>query len=117
MHAGLHEISTDGLDSSGKTYWDSGNVRIMEILHSPDLMTGGLPAVRKAFMQFSPLLLDRMERFGIMARDPIFLFRCPETGADTGAIWFQRDRKASNPYWGDSLRACGVVVREVGISR
>lgn len=117
MHGSLHEISTDGLDSSGKAYWDSGDGRIMEVLHNPDLATGGLPAVRKAIMQFSPLLLDRMESFGIMAQDPMFLFQCPEAGADTGAIWFQRDRKASNPYQGDSLRACGVVVREIGIPR
>jgi hypothetical protein len=113
MHGKLHEVPSEGLDSAAKADWDSGNVRIMEILHHPSLMNGGLPEVGKAIMDFSPLLLDRMERFGIRPQSPVYLFSCPRARDSGEALWLQREAAIRNPYLGDSLRTCGNKVREV----
>lgn len=113
LHGRLHEIQIEGLDSSGKAFWDSGTTRIMTILHHPGLMGGGLPEVRNAVMDVTPLLLDWLERFGFRAQDPVFLYQCPKARDGQTVIWLQKGQVTLNPYLGDSLRTSGTLMREV----
>ena len=112
MHTVLHVVSEEGLDTTATANWDSLDARLMKVLHpmsgSPDIAT-----MRTHLADFTPLMLEAIEDFGIIGSDPVYLFHCPMARNNAGADWLQRDRKLENPFYGKSMLQCGSVVREV----
>jgi membrane fusion protein, copper/silver efflux system len=112
MHGTLHIIQTDGLDSSAKAYWDTSTTRIMEVLH-PMATSGNIDTMRLHFMDFTPALLDAIDKFGVSSTAGIYLFHCPMARKNQGAEWLQKDSLIANPYFGKSMLKCGNLIRKV----
>ncbi len=112
MHTILHILQTDGLDSSGKVYWDSLDGAIMGVLH-PMAAAENISGMRDHFIDFTPLILDAVEKFGASSEIQAYLFHCPMARNKKGADWLQRDTVLLNPYYGNSMPTCGALVREV----
>jgi Cu(I)/Ag(I) efflux system membrane fusion protein len=103
----------DSLDAAAKAYWDSADARIMEALH-PLASAESLGQVRTHFMDFSGVMLEIIEKFGVAGDGPIYQFHCPMANDNKGADWLQKRRELENPYFGKSMPKCGNLVRTLG---
>lgn len=110
MHAVLHMMPKAGLDSAALAYWDSTDARIMAILH-PMASADSLGAARAHFMDFSLVLSEAIEKFGVAGERSIYRFHCPMARENLGADWLQKDSLLANPYFGKSMPKCGELVR------
>ncbi|HLP41714.1 MAG TPA: DUF3347 domain-containing protein [Fibrobacteria bacterium] len=110
MHVVLHMMPKDSLNTAAKAYWDSADVRIMKALH-PLASSDSLPEVRARFMDFTGVMLDVIETFGIAGDGSIHQFHCPMANDNKGADWLQKSRALENPYFGKSMLKCGSLVR------
>lgn len=110
MHGELHALPVDGLDSAGKAWYDSVDAAMMSVLHDEAMNAGGLPALRRAFAGFSPLLGSMLKAYGVTEKLPVFLFRCPGEG---GGAWLQADADLAGPYPDSSGRPCGELVERL----
>lgn len=115
MHGLLHVVQTDGLDSSGKAYWDSLDASIMEILH-PMAAAQDIAGMRDHFGEFSAQIIDALEKFGAISQLRAFQFHCPMAKDNQGADWLQRDTIMLNPYFGNSMLKCGNLVEEIQLN-
>lgn len=111
MHALLHTIPKDGLDSGAKVFWDSADARFMDALH-PMAASENLDSVRSHFVAFSEAFIDVFEKFGPAADGPVYRFHCPMAQNNRGADWLQRERELANPYFGKSMLRCGSIVQD-----
>jgi membrane fusion protein, copper/silver efflux system len=112
MHGILHVIQTDGMDSLATAYWDSLDASFMQVLH-PMASSPDLAGMREHFADFSPLVLDALEKFGAQTPTKAYLFHCPMARNNQGADWLQPDTSLVNPYFGKAMAECGGYVREV----
>jgi membrane fusion protein, copper/silver efflux system len=112
MHALLHMMPKDGLDSSAKADWDSTDVKIMAVLH-PMATAETLDSIRVHFMDFSQILIESVGKYGIATEAPIYQFHCPMAKGNQGADWLQSDSVLSNPYFGKAMLTCGNRVKKI----
>lgn len=112
VHAILGTLHTDGLDGTAKAYWDSSDIAFMQVLH-PIAASKNIEEIRGHFMDFTPILADVFEKFGIMTQEPIYLFHCPMYHDGKKADWMQNSKTTSNPFLGKSMPTCGDLVKEV----
>lgn len=110
MHAVLHIMPKEGLDSAASAYWDTTDARIMAILH-PMASADSLEAARAYFMDFSVVLSEAIGKFGLAGTGPIYHFHCPMARDNQGADWLQKDSVPANPYFGSAMPRCGDLVR------
>lgn len=69
MHARLHGLPTDGLAEPSLAYWKEKDAELMEILHSM-ASSKSTQAMRKHFAEFSPILKEVFDRFGVRTKEP-----------------------------------------------
>ncbi len=112
MHAVLHILPIEGMDMAASANWDSLDGRLMKVLHpmsaSPDIST-----MRTHFADFTPLMLEAIENFGLVGPDPVYLYHCPMARNNEGADWLQGDKKLLNPFYGGTMPKCGNLVEAV----
>ena len=75
---------------------------------------GGKPssAQREAFKKLSSAVVKLVS---VVSPSPaisnsLFLFHCPMADAD----WLQSEKKIANPYYSNSMKSCGELVKEIG---
>lgn len=112
MHAVLHMMPTEVLDSATKSLWGATDTRIMDVLH-PMASAENLDSTRAYFSDFSLILTEAIENFGIVGDGPVYQFHCPMAKGNQGADWLQSDSSLANPYFGKSMLTCGSLVRKV----
>jgi membrane fusion protein, copper/silver efflux system len=112
MHAVLHMMPTEGLDSAAKSLWGATDTRIMDVLH-PMAIAENLDSTRAYFSDFSQILTEAIENFGIAGDGRVYQFHCPMAKGNQGANWLQSDSSLANPYFGKSMLTCGSLVRKV----
>ncbi|MEO6097401.1 MAG: DUF3347 domain-containing protein [Fibrobacteria bacterium] len=112
MHGILHMIQTDGMDSAATAYWDTLDASFMKVLH-PMASSPDITGMREYFADFSPLVLDALEKFGAVTAVKAYLFHCPMARNNQGADWLQPDTSILNPYYGKTMAECGSYIREV----
>jgi Cu(I)/Ag(I) efflux system membrane fusion protein len=112
MHAVLHMMPKEGLDSSALAYWNSTDARMIEALH-PMASAETLDSVRTHFADFSETMADAIEKFGLAEKEGVFRFHCPMAANNKGADWLQKDKNLANPYFGKSMSTCGNLVGKV----
>lgn len=110
MHTVLHQMPKEGLDPSARAYWDSTESRIMAILHRM-APAGAIESIRDSFYDFSLVMVDVMDGFGMAGESPVYQFHCPMAKDNKGADWLQKDSILANPYFGKSMETCGQRVR------
>jgi len=112
MHGELHALSSDGMDSAAKAYFDSTDMGIMGVLHDTAFANGDIEVARRLFREFTPYLSDLLVRFGVTGEIPVYAFRCAEAGS---AEWLQKDSSMfANPYPADSAQGCAGAKRRLG---
>jgi Cu(I)/Ag(I) efflux system membrane fusion protein len=114
MHAVLHVIPKDRLDSVQKADWDSLDVSFMEVLH-PMAASQDIAEMRNHLADFTPLVVTALEKFGAHTSNHAYLFHCPMARKNAGADWLQPDTSRLNPYFGRSMPKCGSYVKEIGL--
>lgn len=114
MHAMLHMMPKEGLDSSAMADWDSTDVKIMSVLH-PMATSTTLDTARSHFIDFSRILIETIGKYGIALDHPVYRFHCPMAKNNQGADWLQGDSILLNPYFGKSMQKCGSFSGEVRI--
>ncbi len=108
LHAIMHMMPVQELDSATLSHWHSHEVRIMAVLH--DMASSEtMEEFRLQFAVFTPVLSEAIETFGIQGNIP-YLFHCPMANANKGAYWIQTDRQPANPYMGKAMPECGQLV-------
>lgn len=112
MHGYLHILQTDGLDSLGKAYWDSLDAAFMQVLH-PMASSENIAIMRDHLIDFTPLVVNTIEKFGAITTEKAFLFHCPMARNNQGADWLQSDTTLLNPYFGKAMPTCGELKREI----
>ena len=110
MHAVLHMMPKEGLKSLAKAEWESTDARIMDILH-PMASADSLGAAREHFGDFTVVLSETIEKFGIAGESSVYYFHCPMAKENKGADWLQKDSVLANPYYGSTMLKCGELVR------
>lgn len=114
MHALLHMMPKEGLDSTAKAEWDSTDVKIMAALH-PMATATTLDSTRAHFMEFSQILIEAIGKYGIAVEAPLYQFHCPMAKNNQGADWLQSDSVLANPYFGKGMSTCGSLTRKVSL--
>lgn len=94
MHALLHMMPKDGLDSSAKVDWVSTDEKIIAVLHP---MATAVDFIGAQFMEFSEIMVETIGKYGIAADAPVFKFHCPIAKNNQGADWLQNDSVLANP--------------------
>ncbi len=112
MHGILHTLPEDALDSSAKAGWDSISMGFMKVLH-PMAASENIAVMRNHFAEFTPLLVNMIEKIGMMGVDSTNLFHCPMAKDNKGADWLQRGKVKANPYQGKAMPDCGEFVKEI----
>lgn len=74
MHGKLHMLPTDDLRDPALTYWNKRDSELMDILHSM-ASSKDTREMRKYFAEFSPMLKDVFDRFGVRTKGPFSLSR------------------------------------------
>lgn len=64
MHADLHMMPTNALDSESRAYWDSTDEQIMALLH-PLAATQNLDSAKAYAQQFEDLMKQTLVRFHV----------------------------------------------------
>ena len=72
-----------------------------------------LEAARAGFEGLSREAQVLLRRFGNPLETPLSVAFCPMASGSTGAAWVQRGTTIENSYFGQSMRSCGEVRREV----
>jgi Cu(I)/Ag(I) efflux system membrane fusion protein len=114
MHMALHTLSKEGMDSVSIAQWDSLDGRLMKVLH-PMSSSKDIAAMRDHLADFTPLMLEAIDEFGLIGPDKVFLFHCPMARNNEGADWMQKDKALENPFYGKAMPHCGSLVEEVKI--
>ena len=114
MHMVLHTLPMLGLDTAAKAEWDSLDGRLMKVLH-PMASSPDIAVMRDHLADFTPLMLEAIENFGIQGGDPVYRFHCPMARNNAGADWLQRDKTKENPFYGKAMSQCGSLVQSVKI--
>jgi membrane fusion protein, copper/silver efflux system len=112
MHAVLHVLPKGGLDSVQKAHWDSLDAPFMEVLH-PMAASKDIAEMRNHLADFTPLVVEALEKFGARTPNHAYLFHCPMARNNAGADWLQPDTSRLNPYYGKSMPKCGNFVKEI----
>ena len=112
MHALLHMMPKEGLDSSAIAYWSRTDSEIMDVLHPLETAVT-LETTRMQFSEFSRILVDAIDTIGISGQHPVYQFHCPMARENKGADWLQMDTTLANPYFGQSMLTCGSLVRKI----
>ena len=112
MHVVLHTLPMDGLDTIAKAHWDSLDGDLMKVLH-PMASSKDIAEMREHLADFTPLMLQAIEKFGTQGGDPVYLFHCPMARNNAGADWLQRDKTLENPFYGKSMPQCGSLLESV----
>ncbi|WP_462319490.1 DUF3347 domain-containing protein, partial [Marinilabilia sp.] len=63
---------------------------------------------RKAFIDFNPILFNKIKAFGLDGKTVYFQY-CPMANDDKGAYWLSAEENIRNPYYGDMMLECGEV--------
>ena len=114
MHAVLHVLPKDVLDSTHEAGWESLDASFMEVLH-PMASSKDIDAMRNHLAEFTPLVVEALEGFGARTGSKAYLFHCPMAKKNTGADWLQSEAKMLNPYYGAKMPTCGNLVREINL--
>jgi Cu(I)/Ag(I) efflux system membrane fusion protein len=112
MHAVLHTLPTEGMDTVAVTHWDSLDTRFMRVLH-PMAASETIAIMRDHLADFTPLMLEAIKKFGVQAAGPVYLFHCPMARNNAGADWLQGGKTLENPFYGKSMLQCGNLVETV----
>ena len=112
MHAVLHMMPKEGLDSSATADWDTTDAKIMAVLH-PMAIAETLEATRVHFMDFSQILITAVKKYGLAGEAPVYQFHCPMARNNQGADWLQTDSILANPYFGKAMPGCGSLVKKI----
>jgi Cu(I)/Ag(I) efflux system membrane fusion protein len=112
MHAVLHTLPVNGLDSTAKAQWTSLDERLMEVLH-PMAASKDIGEMRNHLADFTPLMLEAIEKFGILGDKGVYHFHCPMARNNAGADWLQGDPEMENPFYGKSMSGCGSLVETI----
>lgn len=76
-----------------------------QIAAAPDIETA-----RSEFKKASDNLIAIAKQFGISGKTPLYVFHCPMALKNKGADWVQDEKTVKNPYFGNSMLACGKIV-------
>ena len=114
MHGILHMLQSDGLDTLGKVYWDSLDGAFMQVLH-PMATSENIAIMRNHLIDFTPLVVKAIEKFGATTSEKAYLFHCPMARNNKGADWIQSDTTKLNPYFGKTMLNCGDFKREISL--
>lgn len=114
MHAVLHMLPKDALDSAKRADWESLDASFMEVLH-PMAASKDIAEMRNHLAEFTPLVVAALEKFGARASNHAYLFHCPMARDNAGADWLQPDTSRLNPYYGKSMPKCGNFVKEIKV--
>jgi Cu(I)/Ag(I) efflux system membrane fusion protein len=112
MHGVLHTLPTETLDTAAKAAWDSLDARLMKVLH-PMAASQDIATMRNHLADFTPLMLEAIEKFGILGDKGVYLFHCPMARNNEGADWLQGNAKMENPFYGKSMSGCGSLVETI----
>lgn len=63
---------------------------------------------RKAFVDFNPILFNKVKAFGLDGKTVYYQF-CPMANNDRGAYWLSTEENIRNPYYGEMMLECGEV--------
>ena len=114
MHAILHMLPKDVLDSAQKTGWDGLDASFMEVLH-PMAASKDIAEMRNHLGDFTPLVVKALEQFGARTSNHAYLYHCPMARNNAGADWIQPDTSRLNPFFGKSMPKCGSFVKEIDL--
>jgi Cu(I)/Ag(I) efflux system membrane fusion protein len=112
MHGVLHTLPTQNLDTAAAVAWDSLDARLMKVLH-PMAASQDIATMRNHLADFTPLMLEAIEKFGIVGDKGVYLFHCPMARNNEGADWLQWNPKMENPFYGKSMSGCGSLVETI----
>lgn len=102
----LNKINSKLLKGDALTSWKTMEKEIdsatKELSNSSDIKTQ-----REHFKHLSSHLIQAVQKFGI--NEKIYVDFCPMAGDNKGAFWLSKEKKISNPYYGESMLTCGEI--------
>ena len=70
-------------------------------------ITSDIKKQREAFYLVSESLTSVVRQFGTSGKQAVLQFHCPMAFDGRGAHWLQNKAGVQNPYFGESMPACG----------
>ena len=67
---------------------------------------------RKQFGFLSNVLINAIEAFGTQG-DSLYVQHCPMVGGNEGGDWLAKEKEIQNPYFGDKMMRCGMVMKTI----
>ena len=79
----------------------------LRVVVSSILKTTAIKEQRNHFKQISASLIEALQVFGV--NEKVFIAFCPMADGDKGAYWISKEKKITNPYFGNAMLTCGEI--------
>ena len=89
--------------------WKKESAKFTQILQYMN-QADDLKSIRKNFSSLSNELMVLVKTFGPAGFGTVYHFHCPMVFDGKGAMWLQKDKQVSNPYFGHAMLKCGDLV-------
>jgi Cu(I)/Ag(I) efflux system membrane fusion protein len=103
----LENIKMELLKGDAHIFWMKNLNKMKETLISIS-NSNDIEKQRKAFIDFNPILHDKIKAFGLDGQTVYYQF-CPMANDSKGAYWLSTEKNIRNPYYGEMMLECGEV--------
>ena len=79
----------------------------LRVVVSSILKTTAIKEQRNHFKQISASLIEALQVFGV--NEKVFIAFCPMADGGKGAYWISKEKKITNPYFGNAMLTCGEI--------
>lgn len=103
----ISSINKDILAEESQSAWIPLKQSITNAL-AKIVKSEGIENQRENFEELSKFMITGVELFGVK-KEKVYKAYCPMASKDQGAYWLSEKPEIQNPYYGESMLACGEV--------
>ena len=105
----LAKLQSSSLKGSEKSAWE-GLSKKLNVAAGKLKSAKDIAELRKHFEQLSAEVIFLTENYGVN-QDMVYKDYCPMAFNNKGAYWLSETKEITNPYFGESMLACGEVTQ------
>ncbi|MBC8550059.1 MAG: efflux RND transporter periplasmic adaptor subunit, partial [Candidatus Brocadiales bacterium] len=105
-------VDAKSLDEDAHQVWKKEYSNLVQILQSMS-QSEDLKTIRESFSLLSEEVLVLINTFVPDKLGDVYQMHCPMVFAGRGAIWLQKDKQVSNPYFGQAMLKCADRVETI----
>jgi len=106
----LAQVDMSPLQDQAMAAWMADLPRLKSDFRAASAAGQDLESLRAAFAPLSEDMAAAVKTFGVAPDESVYELHCPMAFGGKGANWLQPDKETHNPYFGQQMPKCGVLV-------